>query len=254
MNDWLPPDIGPVTAALLIGLSALTSALTASLGAGGGLLMLGALAGLVPPLALIPVHGLVQLGSNGGRAWMSRRHIAWRLTGLVLGGAALGTVLGTGVLVRLSAAWLQLAVAAFILWVVWAPPPRPGAGSATGIVGFGALSGFLSLFVGATGPLVGAFVQRLSQDRHAAIASMAACMVGLNVYKLLAFGYAGFAWLGWLPLCAAMIASGLLGTRFGLGLLGRLPEERFRTLFRYLLSALAAHAAWRGVQALLAAS
>jgi uncharacterized membrane protein YfcA len=251
MSDWLPPGIGPLAAGVLVGLSVLCSALTASIGAGGGLLMLAAMAGLLPPLALIPVHGIVQLGSNGGRAWMSRRHVDWPLCGRLLGGAALGALLGSSVLVQLPAAWLQLAVAGFILWVAWAPLPRPTAGTGGGTFLFGALGGFLSLFVGATGPLVGAFVQRLSADRHGAIATMAACMVGLNIYKLLAFGYAGFAWQAWLGLCAIMVAGGLLGTRVGLGVLGRVPEARFRSVFRIVLSLLAAHAAWQGVRALL---
>ena len=45
----------------------------------GGVLLLAIMAGIVPAAALIPVHGLVQLGSNGNRALMTRRHIDWPL-------------------------------------------------------------------------------------------------------------------------------------------------------------------------------
>jgi uncharacterized membrane protein YfcA len=66
-----------------------------------------------------------------------------------------------------------------------------------------------------------------------------------------AFGVVGFAWSGWLPLAGAMILAGLAGTRLGLRLLGQLSEQRFRWLFRLVLSALAVHAAVSGLGALL---
>jgi len=250
MLHWLPPDLSLPVAASLVALSFVTSALTASMGAGGGLLMLAAMAGLMPAMAVIPVHGLVQLGSNAGRALMARQHIARRPTGLILGGAALGTVAGSLVLFQLPVDWLQVAVAVFILLVVWAPLPRFGSGSGPGLLLFGGVSGFLGLFVGATGPLVAAFTQRIARERHEAVATMAACQSGLHLLKLVAFGIAGFAWEAWLALAAAMVLSGLAGTRLGLRLLGKLSEQRFRWLFRGVLSALALHAAWRGISAL----
>ncbi len=55
-------------AGTLLGLSFATSFITAAFGIGGGAVMLAALATLLPAAAIIPVHGLVQLGSNAGRA------------------------------------------------------------------------------------------------------------------------------------------------------------------------------------------
>ena len=74
------PGIGAATASALVFLSFLTSAITASIGGGGGLLMLAAMATVIPAAAVIPVHGLVQLGSNGGRALLSHRHVMRRIT------------------------------------------------------------------------------------------------------------------------------------------------------------------------------
>jgi uncharacterized membrane protein YfcA len=247
----ISPHIADITAALLIALSFVTSALTASLGAGGGLLMLGAMAGLLPVGAVIPVHGMVQLGSNGGRAALAAQHIAWTHTGILLAGAAVGAAIGALVLAQLPVAWLQLCIGGFILLIVWVPLPRGGKVGWRGTAGFGALAGLLSLFVGATGPLVGAFLQRQALAREATVATMAACMTGLNVFKLLAFGAGGFGWAGWLLLAAMMIASGLAGTWVGLRALGGLSEARFRGIFRLVLSALAVHAAWQGTAALL---
>jgi uncharacterized membrane protein YfcA len=246
----LSPHLADLTSVLLVVLSFVTSALTASLGAGGGLLVLGAMAGLLPAGAVIPVHGIVQLGSNGGRAALVLAHVAWRRAAVLLGGAAIGAAIGALGLAQLPVAWLQLFIGAFILAVVWLPLPGGGSVGSPGTALFGAFAGLLSLFVGATGPLVGAFLQRQALGRQATVATMAACMTGLNVFKLLAFDAAGFVWAGWLLLAALMILSGLAGTWVGLRVLAGLSEARFRGVFRALLSALAVHALWQGTAAL----
>ena len=74
----LPPDLPPWLFLLFCSISFLTSALTAALGLGGGVALLAAMATVLPPVALIPVHGVIQLGSNVGRAVIQRSHVAWR--------------------------------------------------------------------------------------------------------------------------------------------------------------------------------
>lgn len=64
----LPPDFGPLLSGLLVLVSFGTSLITAAFGIGGGAVLLALLAALMPPAALIPVHGAVQFGSNVFRA------------------------------------------------------------------------------------------------------------------------------------------------------------------------------------------
>ena len=61
---------------------------------------------------------------------------------------------------------------------------------------------------------------------------------------------AGFAFAEWIPLVAAMIASGYAGTIWGTRLLERLPEERFRFWFKILLTVLALDMLRRGLMTL----
>ncbi|MCA3656533.1 MAG: sulfite exporter TauE/SafE family protein, partial [Methylobacterium sp.] len=91
---FLPPGVDAFTATLLIVISFFTSALTAAFGIGGGVAMLGALAGTVPPAVILAVHGLVQLGSNMGRAFIQKDHANWRLFWLFMAGAVIGVALG----------------------------------------------------------------------------------------------------------------------------------------------------------------
>src|SRR3546814_12853868 len=68
MVEWLvPADVGLTASVSLIVFSAVTSFVTAAAGIGGGIMMVAVMAVLMPTQAVIPVHGLVQIGSNAGR-------------------------------------------------------------------------------------------------------------------------------------------------------------------------------------------
>ncbi|MBN9348765.1 MAG: hypothetical protein J0I48_21600 [Devosia sp.] len=79
LTSLLPAGVDPLLALLLIGLSFVTSMITATFSLGGGLLMVAVLALVFPPAVVVPVHGAVQLGSNAGRAVVQRDHIQWHL-------------------------------------------------------------------------------------------------------------------------------------------------------------------------------
>jgi uncharacterized membrane protein YfcA len=107
------------------------------------------------------------------------------------------------------------------------------------------------MFIGATGPLTAVFLEKAFAERRSYVASHAAIMTAQHLFKIIAFGLAGFAFAGWLPLMVAMIATGLLGTVTGSRLLGRMPEAAFRNGFRWLMTILALDLVRRGAFALL---
>lgn len=243
--NWLPDLIGADTALLLIITSTLTSMLTAAMGIGGGVLLLAVMATIVPPAALIPVHGLVQLGSNGNRALLTRKHIDWSLLRLFLGGALIGAVIAYFVVVQLPVELIQLSVAGFILFLVWGPGFGKQEMRPAGLALAGAGTTLITMFVGATGPLVAAFVHRLGHEKYRTVATFAACMTVQHLLKMLVFGLIGFAFTDWLPLIIVMIAGGFAGTWIGLHILKRVPAERFQVIFRLLVTALALRLVWQ---------
>jgi uncharacterized membrane protein YfcA len=237
---WLLPASIELYPALLLLLTSFAAALiTATLGIGGGLLLLAVIASLLPPLAIIPVHGLVQAAANGNRALLTRQHLNTRVFGHFLLGAVAGAALASLLVVQLPTKTILLCVGLFILWLTWGPKFKARAMAPWSVRITAALTTFLSMFVGASGPLVAAFTQQLSHDRFERVATFSACMSVQHGVKLLVFGWLGFAFSDWLALIAGMILTGVAGTWIGLNLLSKISNRRFDQAFKLILTLLA---------------
>lgn len=235
----LPPELGLGWAVFLVGLAACTSALTAIAGIGGGVIMLTAMASLLPPAAIIPVHAVVQLGSNVGRVVLMRHWIdRGRLLPFILG-SVVGIALGGSLAVNLPGEALRLVLGLFILQTLWLPIAAMAAIKGRGLAVGGAVASFLTMLVGATGPYVVALLKPLGLGKEGLIATHAAAMTAQHGLKMLGFGLLGFAFAPWLPLIALMIVAGFVGTLVGRRLLGRLDERLFGHLVQAILTVVA---------------
>ncbi|WP_416138414.1 sulfite exporter TauE/SafE family protein [Halomonas sp. HK25] len=248
--EVLSPLSGSVNAVLVL-VSAFTSAVTAAVGVGGGLLMIMALAQVMPAAALIPVHGMVQLGSNAGRTVLTWRHVDRTLLAAFLPGVVLGALAAAWLLVRLPTGVLELCIAAFVFYSCWGPGLPKRALGRVGTLLAGAVTTLLSSLVGASGPMVAAFIKQGAEGRLGKVATFSACMSAQHLTKAFVFGVAGFVFRDWLALMLAMVASGFLGTWLGLRLLHRLSEHRFDALFKWALTLLALRLTWLGLARLL---
>lgn len=247
LEGLLPAGFGVLPAFFLVIASLFTSATTAAFGVGGGLALL-ALMGLVMPVsALIPVHGAVQLVSNSGRAWHMRAHASASVLLPFFIGAVFGAVIGGSLVIELPDAALKTVLGVFVIVAVWARMPAAGAGSPVLLAAGGVLTTALTMFVGATGPLVNAMFARVFEARQALVASAAVAMAAQHGLKIVVFGLFGFAFAPWLPLIVAMILSGYLGTMIGARLLGAMSEGLFRTVFKVALTLLALDMIRRGL-------
>lgn len=245
LANLLPEGLSVGFALLLVLSSFFTSALTAAIGLGGGVILIVIMASLVPASALVPVHGAVQLGSNAGRALVQLRHVDWGIAAWFALGAIFGALAGGAIAIQLSEAALKSGIALFILWTVWGRPPKfeQLAKPVMGVTGF--ISAFLSMFFGAAGPIGGAMLATLGLTRHQFVANQAITALMMHIFKLLAFGLLGFALAPWLPLIFAMIATGFLGTLTGSKLLGKMDEVAFKKGFKIVMTGLALHLIWK---------
>ncbi len=245
--EWLQPDgLSLGLSLLLVVSSAATSLLTAAMGIGGGIALLAIMATLLPVVALIPVHGAVQIGSNAGRMLIMLREVRASVFLPFALGSVAGAAIGGAMAIRLAPSVLQIGLACFILWTAWGRPPRRMAGGAT-ITLTGLVSAFLTMFFGATGPFVAAMIKTMRLDRLTHVATHSACMVAQHGIKVATFGLLGFAYGPYLPLIALMVVSGFVGTLIGKRVLLDMTDQRFHHLLSWVLTLLALRLLWTGL-------
>jgi uncharacterized protein len=250
MIEWLvPADVGLTASVGLILFSAVTSFVTAAAGIGGGVMMVAIMAVLMPAQAVIPVHGVVQIGSNAGRTAMLLRQVQWQVLAPFCAGSVVGAAIGGLTVVELPPAILNIGLGFFILYSVWAPPvTAPGNFK---VIATGIFSSFLTMFFGATGTFVSAMVKSMRLGRLEHVATHSACMVAQHFIKVVAFGILGFNFAPYAGLVAAMIVSGLVGTWIGNHVLVKLVSDTiFHRLLAGLLSLLALRLLYEGVSLL----
>ncbi|MFM1816050.1 MAG: hypothetical protein RLZ98_2745 [Pseudomonadota bacterium] len=231
--------LSPLAFFVLCAVSFLGSFIAAALGLGGGVLVLATMAVVLPPTVLIPVHGVVQLGSNFGRAMLMAKHVLYRFLPAFLIGAVLGAAVGAKVVFALPK-WLLLGIlGCFVLYATWAPgfkSRKPGHWT-FGIVGL--LSTFASMFIGGSGPLIAPFVNAAAETRQQVVSTHAMLMTLQHGFKVVAFGIVGFAFGPYLPLLIGLLVFGFIGTWVGKQVLNRLPEQAFRNGLKAVLTILA---------------
>ncbi|MDN3377024.1 MULTISPECIES: sulfite exporter TauE/SafE family protein [unclassified Pseudoalteromonas] len=249
--EFLAGDLlTPFSVIGLIVLSAITSMVSAAFGAGGGLLLLVVMASLLPMSIVIPVHGLVQLGSNANRFMLTFKHLDKSMFVYFSLGGVLGVFAASSIVAHIPLELMKIVVAGFVLYLLWGVTPKLRETSKLWRYMAGAVTTFLSMFVGASGPLVGSCLYVNNYDKLRYTATFSACMSVQHTFKAILYGFVGFSFWQWLPLVTAMIISGVLGTWLGLKLLQRISAAKFKAVFRAVLTLLALQLAWQGFQGL----
>jgi uncharacterized membrane protein YfcA len=236
----------PLALAILTVAALLTSILSAVVGMAGGITLLSIMLLFLEPLVVIPLHGVIQLVSNGSRSIIQRKHIdraiLWRYAVLLLPFGFAGVVLAQA----LAPALAKCLIGAFVLVATWAPgllligthPERIDTNRR--FLYLGGAVGFLNPTIGATGPLIAPFFLNLGLTRQALIGTKAACQTLGHLAKIAIFGVVGFAYadhaLALLLLCLAVI----VGTAVGSRLLERVSERGFTRLYKTVLTVIAA--------------
>jgi len=230
-------DVAVIVAALV------TSTISGILGMGGGILLLATIFCFLPHGEAVPLHGGVQIVSNGTRMIAFGRNIDWP----TLGRFALGVIPGAAVAMLLLG-WLRqfeaidpvlkVAIGVYILAATFAPAPKRIAASPAprGFTLLGFIAGMLALTFGATGPLIAPWFARHNFVKERLIATKATCQVLTHLLKVPAFLLLGaIAIREFSVLLVAMAAVSIPGTLLGKWLLRYVTESWFRWLYRAAL-------------------
>ncbi len=221
-------------AAFLIATAFLTATLSGIFGMAGGLVLMGALAFVLPVSAAFVTHGLLQLVANGWRAVLHRKHIAWPilLNYAIAAAVAAGCVALVAFTPSQPLLFLLLGLVPMLVWLPknWAQldASRPAHALISGFLVTG-----LNLTAGVAGPLLDIFFVRTEQTRHQIVATKAATQVFSQLAKIIVYGapllVAGTT--GTLPslwVFALAIPASMLGTAAGGWVLDRMTDTNFK--------------------------
>jgi len=245
---------------LIIGFIALSAFVTALLsgvfGMAGGLVLMGALALVLPVSAAFVTHGVLQLVANGWRAILHRAHVRWDIVGWY----ALASI-AAGLLVSLVVAAPSKPLLFILLGLVpaltWLPQgwlkldaARPPQALASGFLVTG-----LNLMAGVAGPLLDIFFVAKELTRHAIVATKAATQVFSHLAKIVVYGAPLLAarpqGLPPLWLFALAIPLSMIGTWCGGLILEKMTDVNFKRWTRWIVTAVGVVYLAQGIQLLL---
>jgi uncharacterized membrane protein YfcA len=216
----------------------ITALLSGIFGMAGGMVLLWFLFLVAPASIAIAVHGIIQLVSNGSRAWFSRAYINYRIMGYVVAGSLAATAILASIAYSPNAAIASIVIGLLPL-LLWIPKSwltmnasRPSHALACGFI-----SGGLTVSVGISGPTIDMFFVRTSLDRRTVIATKAGIQVFAHFTKVVFYWNAVLALdvTGWTAILVSLPLA-VLGTWLGTFVLNRMSDVQFRSWTRFLVT------------------
>ncbi len=217
-----------------------TGIISGVMGMIGGIVLLSIMTLYYSAAEALPLHGVVQFFSNLSRTFFYWKLIKKDIMLLFAFGVALGSWTGSQLVIDLSANFYNLLLGALMLLITWLPKFKLKLGVGQWRFAFlGFFGGFVSLFVGAVGQLMGAFFLRENLGKEALIGTQATCQVIIHFAKVITFVALGFMLSKYLTLLLMMIGASFAGNYVATFLLKKIPEALFLKIFKGLVTLLA---------------
>ena len=226
----------------------ITSSISAVIGMGGGIILLGIMAIIIPNgYMVIALHGIIQLISNTTRTFVFKTYLKKKLVKEFLIGAIIGAGLSATIIFLLikffevsSASeikvdFLKPLIGIFIIWYLFLKGPKKEKESKS-FIKVGSISGLASIFIGATGPLIAPFFLNSNLTKENIIANKAACQMITHLTKIPLFiFFFNVNYIQEYKLLLPLILAVFIGTNFGKKILDMIPEKLFIKLFKTAL-------------------
>ncbi|MGD9811604.1 MAG: TSUP family transporter [Sphingobium sp.] len=231
------------TGAFIVAAAFLTALLSGVFGMAGGLVLMGALAFVLPVSAAFVTHGILQLVANGWRAILHRAHIRWGVIAFYGAGSVTAALLVHAVAFVPSRPllFLMLGLVPMLIWLprTWLSldAGRPPQAVACGF----AVTG-LNLVAGVAGPALDLFFVRTELSRHEIVSTKAASQVLAHGAKIAVYGApllaAGGQGMPQWWVFALSIPFSVVGTTLGGRILDRLSDRGFKRATALLVTAI----------------
>lgn len=220
----------------------LTSLLSGIFGMAGGLILLWVLLFLYPVGTAIAIQGVIQMVSNGSRAWFSRAYIDWKILSVLCSGVAVSALILfiTSYTPNLMVVLIGVGLMPILVWLPVNKLKLDASRSSHAFLA-GVLSGGMTISVGVAGPTVDIFFIRTEMDRRKVIATKASIQTLSHMAKI-AFYWDAASQLPTVDAVAVLIAApvAILGARAGNGILQRITDANFRSWTRWVVTGVGA--------------
>lgn len=199
------------------------------------MIILGVTSTVLPVSAIVPLHSTLLLGSTASRAIVFREHIEWRIAAPFLAGSIVAVAIAARLYVEIPDKAIAAAIGVVMLVAIWLPAIswRPKIRHPWVVVGF--IHSFLSTLF-AYGALLHAIILHTGLTRRQVVATMAASLTGMGVFKVTGYALNGFDYTPYLLTIGLSVLVAFLGTLLGKLVIDRISETVFRTVFRVFVT------------------
>ncbi len=226
---------------ILIPLIFFSAILSGAFSMGGGVLALATLGSVLDPSSLLPVHGIIQLTSNTSRSIFAWKHIRFYPVLTFAAGTFIGALAGRFFLPAVPIKSGQIILSFGILLFTWLPPIghdqitifRKGNYAIAG-----SMAGYISLFLGVSGPIIAPFYLRDYFSKEGLVATKSASQMFTHACKLGVFLSLGRLNSDIFKTALIFIPFVIIGNWIGQRLLQRLSEKKFYLIIRIMITGL----------------
>ena len=214
--------------------------------AGGALIVLAITSTVLPIQAIVPIHATLLIGSTATRILFFWEYIDWNIARPFLVGSLFGAAIGARIYIELSDAIIAIAISVLMLVALWLPKVswRPQIRHPWVIVGF--IHTLISTMF-AYGALLHSVILHTDLKRQQIVGTMAGGLTGMGVFKIAGYIFYGFDYSPYLWMIIAAIAVSFLGTALGKRLGHSLSEDKFRLIYRLLITITALRLLYTGL-------
>lgn len=211
----------------------------AAFGPTGGL-QLAIVAMVAPPPLTIPLHAWISSTSAVFRTITLWKHIVWTYFAAFAGVSVAASLVGIWATTRIDTHVLEVIVGLTIVYsavrLSWPRKSLALTWLSLPVIA-GAVTGFITIFVGASGPLLLTLMSSRFRERQELMATHSVCLSLQHFSKLVLFGAVGVAILSHPVLLGTITLASASGTWVGKRVLQHTPERTYRiTLSVFMFS------------------
>lgn len=235
------------SAVLFVALGSFCAAfVNAAFATGGVYIMLFTSVSVLPIAAAIPLQSAFAAASLVARIGFFWQHIDWRIVRLFAFGSVVGVTLGARTFVALPEAMIVTLLGLVLLGLIWAPTFKRSLPIKHPFLFVGVIHSFLGTIFGVGGVLQ-PLILRTGLLKLQITGTLAACLLTLDVMKVLGYVSYGFNYFDYVPHIIGATLAGFVGTWIGKRLTHEVSETLLRKVFKALVTLVALRMIYRGL-------